>query len=206
MVIENRPNGEKLEVYTTFPFMESFPFEEYEITMEKEGVDPSELGISPILLKTLGSFGTENHFNFTYVEVENAFSISFYQEDIAEVAEAADRIKKLDSIAQELQSGLTEQALGKKLELVKQSKKFIKSLKLPNLLFAPMNDVLENILDIHSAVLPNDVIVAVQKLNVQKLESLSLEYSQRKAVESFLNFQLNYAKILLGIVIAAKIH
>jgi hypothetical protein len=69
-----------------------------------------------------------------------------------------------------------------------------------------MSDVLENILDIHSAVLTNDVIVAVQKLNVQKLESLSLEYSQRKSVESFLNFQLNYAKILLGIVIAAKIH
>jgi hypothetical protein len=186
--------------------MESFPFEEYEITLEKEGVDPSELGISPILLKTLGSFGTENHFNFTYVEIENAFSISFYQEDIAEVAETAGRIKKLDSIAQELQVGLKERELGKKLEQLKQSKKFIKSLKIPNLLFVPMSDVLEDILNLHGTALTNDVVLAVQKLNVQKLENLSLEYSQRKAVESFLNFQLNYAKILLGIVIAAKIH
>lgn len=203
---EKRSRGETSEIYSTFPFMASFPFEEYEITLEKEGVDPRELGISPILLKTLGSFGTENHFNFTYVEVEDAFSISFYQEDIAEVAETACRIKKLDSIAQELQSGLTERELGKKLELVKQSKKFIKSLKLPNLLFAPMSDVLEEILNLHSTVLTNETVIAVQKLNVQKLESLALEHAQRNAVESFLNFQLNYAKILLGIVIAAKIH
>ena len=203
---ENRSQDKELDIYSAFPFMESFPFEGYEIIIEKEGTDPREMGISPILLKTLGSFGTENRFNFTYIERENAFSISFYQDDICEVAEAAKGIKKLNDVALDLKEGLSERELSKKLEHVQQSKKFIKSLKLPNLLFAPMREVLDEIVKLHETSLSTDCILAVQKLNLQKLENLALTSAQADAIRTFLNFQLHYAKILLGVVIAAKIH
>lgn len=204
MVIENRPNGENLEVYETFPFMESFPFGEYAISLEKEGTDPGEMGISPILLKTLGSFGTENHFNFSYIENENAFSISFYQEDIAAIAEIAVGVKKMNSIVEDFNEGLVELDLLKKIEHVKRSKKFIKSLELQNLLFAPMGEVLEDILKLHEVVLPSKAMLSIQKL--QKIDDSQFTPAQSTAVLNFLNFQLNYAKILMGIVIAAKIH
>ena len=38
------------ELYLTLPFMEAFPFKEYDIALEVEGSGPEDLGVDPILI------------------------------------------------------------------------------------------------------------------------------------------------------------
>lgn len=203
---ENDSLDKTSELYETFPFMEAFPFEEYGITLETEGTSPTELGISPILVSALGSFGTEKNCSFTYHEKETAFRISFYQEDVADVAAYSKNIKKLDSVAEDFALGLKATRISEKLEHVKRCRKFIKSLKLESLLYAPLNDVLNDLLDLHQVSLTSDRLLGLQRLNLSKIKEDSLTRHEKEAIRSFFDFQLHYARILLGIVIAVKIH
>ena len=38
------------ELYELVPFLQAFPFNEYEIVLEKDKFDPEQMGISPIIL------------------------------------------------------------------------------------------------------------------------------------------------------------
>lgn len=191
------------ELYKTLPFMEAFPFEEYEIDLESDG---DELEVSPILIKTLGSFGESQHLNFNYVEYDSTIMVSFNREDILEVAEIASKIKKLDSVRLELDFGLRSSEIGTKIDAIKKGRKFIKLLNNENVMGPEFAPFLQEMLSLHEASLESHLILELQKLKPQKLFDFKFTLAERAAIFSYLNFQLHYARILLGVVIAAKIY
>jgi hypothetical protein len=203
---ENDSLDKTSELYKDLPFMEAFPFKEYEITLETEGIDSAELGIAPILLNTLGTFGTENHINFNYIENDELVLISFYLEDVVHVSNISQKIKKLNSVKDDLNEGLSSNSLQVKIDHIKKSKKFIKLLESDNLEYAPFTDVLQDMMSINDVTLTSQQVLGIQKLNLLKIQEEDLVTKQREVIVSFLNFQLHYARIILGIVIAAKIY
>jgi len=203
---ENEPLDKTSELYTVLPFMEAFPFEGYEITLEADGSEPDNAGISPLILKQFDPIGTDNLLNFFYMDGETSMLVAFYQEDVAYIAETSTKIKKLTPVRDDLDSGLVSSSLKVKIDCVKRSKKFIGLLKSEELTDAPFSEVLKEVLDAYGAVLDSKQTLAVQKMNFKKIEETKLTSAERKAIGSFLDFQLNYAKIILGIVIAAKIY
>lgn len=203
---ENGSKDKTSELYETLPFMESFPFEEYEITLEAEGKDTAELGISQILLNVLGTFGKEERLVFSYLEKDSAVQISFYLDDVGKAADSSSKVKKLNSVKDELDEAIASTSLDLKIEAIKKSKKFIKLLDSENLLYAPFTEVLQDMLDLYQVTLTSSQILGVQRLQIKKLDEDRLILRQKDAICAFFNFQLHYAKILLGIVIAAKIY
>ena len=200
---ENGSQDKTSELYETLPFMELFPFKEYEIDLESDG---SELEVSPILIKTLGSFGESYHVNFNYIEHGATILVSFYLEDILEVAETAKVIKKLDSVRIELEDGIKSNSLVTKVDSIKKARKFIKLLKSDSLENPEFIPFLQEMLALHEAVLESSLILELQKLKLQRILDFKLTTNEKIAIFSYLNFQLHYARILLGIVIAAKIY
>lgn len=203
---ENGSQNKTLELYETLPFMESFPFEEYEIEVETEGNDPAELGVAPILLNVLGTFGQDEKIIFNYFEKGTAIQISFHLEDVAAIADSSSKIKKLNIFNEILNTAVISDSIEKKIEIIKESKKLIKLLDCENLLYAPFTEVLKDMLELYQVSLTSLQLLGVQKLQSKKLEEDNLSSNQKEAILSYFNFQLHYARIILGVVIAAKIH
>lgn len=194
------------ELYTVLPFMEDFPFEEYTITLEQEGIDPKDLGIAPILINTLGTFGTEDKINFFHRHGDAITQIIFLVDDVLYIESVANEVKTLDSTNDELDAAIQCGELEAKLSYVKKSKKFINQLNVNNFLLPSFQEVLEELVKIHEVVLTSEQILGLNKFNLKKVLSKPLSKKENLMVMEFLDFQLHYAKILLGIVIAAKIH
>lgn len=194
------------ELYKSLPFMESFPFEEYEITLEKEGIDAADLGIDPIIVNALGTFGTDQKVNFFYMEGEYKIQVTFFQDDIAFISEVSDRIKKLDSVHDDLDIAIYCGDIEVKLAQAKKSKKFGQILGSGSVFALPFEDILDDLLKLYEAHLTSEQRLGLQKLNLTKIMSKPLNIKEVNMIRAYLNFQLNYAKILLGIVIAAKIY
>jgi len=194
------------ELYKVLPFMEAFPFEEYEITLEKEGTDASDLGIDPIIINALGTFGTDQKVNFFYMEGEYKIQVSFFQDDVAFISEISNRIKKLDSIHEDLDIAIHCGDIEVKLAQAKKGKKFSQSLGSGSVFELPFEDILDDLLKLYEAHITSEQKLGLQKLNLTKIMSKALSLNEVNMIRAYLNFKLNYAKILLGIVIAAKIY
>lgn len=93
-----------------------------------------------------------------------------------------------------------------KVKAIKLSRKFTKSINCDNITGLDFNELLIEFTRLHETVLSSKIKLGLQKLSEASLKSTEFSERQFKAVESFLNFQIHYAKILLGIIIAAKIY
>jgi hypothetical protein len=191
------------ELYETLPFMEAFPFEEYEIDLESDG---DQLEVSPILIKTLGTFGESQHVNFNYVEHDATILVSFHREDILYAVEISSEIKKFDAVRKEIEAGLTSNNILIKVDAIKKGRKFIRLLKNDNLMNPEFAPFLQEMLTLHAVSLESHLILELQKLKPQRILDFKFTPGERMAIFSYLNFQLHYARILLGVVIAAKIY
>lgn len=194
------------ELYLTLPFMEAFPFKEYDIALEVEGSGPEDLGVDPILIKHLGSFGTEQIVNFNYSENVGPIIISINQEDVLYLAEISRKIKKMTPVREALDIGLNSNSLEEKAEEIKRSRVFIKSLDSDVLLDPRFEGVLADIMEVHGVNLTSTQLLALQKRSVAKLKKTPFSEKQYSVGKAYFDFQLHYAKILLGIIIAAKIY
>lgn len=194
------------ELYLTLPFMEAFPFEEYEISLEIEGTGPEELGIAPILIKNLGSFGTDYTVIFSYVEGENPIVVTINRDDVLYLAEVSNQIKKMSPVKEILDKGIASSRVEEKLESIKESRKFLKCLGSDVLLNPGFEAVLGDLLETNNVALSTEQMLAAQNRSRSKLAKMNFNMKQRAIIASFFNFQLHYAKILLGIIIAAKIY
>jgi hypothetical protein len=194
------------ELKTALPFMSEFPFRDYEITMVERGEDFITLGVSPMLIKALGDDGTVNIINFYYVEEDSSVAISIYKEDIEWIADEAKYVKKMDALRKQLDEALSGEDLAEKAKAVKAGRKFTKSINCDNVTGIDFNELLSDFLKVNETVLHSRIKLGLQKLSVATLKSTEFSEKQFKAVSAFLNFQIHYAKILLGIVIAAKIY
>ena len=194
------------ELITVLPFMAEFPFGEYDILMVERGDDFIKLGVSPILVKEFGDTGKIQSLNFYYIEEGSYISISLYRGDVEWIAEEAINIKKLDALCKILDTSLSSEDLILKTKAIKSGRKFSKLLNCDAVTGISFNELLSEFLSIYDTHLNSKIKLGLQKLSEATLKSTEFSEKQFKAVKAFLNFQIHYIKILLGIVIAAKIY
>ena len=194
------------ELIAVLPFMAEFPFGEYDITMVERGADFIKLGVSPILVKEFGDTGKIQSLNFYYIEEGSDISISLYKGDVEWIAEEAANVKKVDALCKILDTSLSSEDLILKTRAIKNGRKFSKLLNYDAVTGIDFNELLSEFLSIYDTHLNSKIKLGLQKLSEATLKSTEFSEKQFKAVNAFLNFQIHYIKILLGIVIAAKIY
>jgi hypothetical protein len=208
--MEDREKDESVdktsELTTALPFMSAFPFGDYDIRLVERGDDLIKLGVSPMLVKEFGDNGKIQNLNFYYVEEGSNISISLYKGDVEWIAEEATHIKKVDVLRKTLDDALLSNDLISKTKAVKAGRKFIKLLDYDTITGIDFNELLSDFLIIYETALTSRLKLGLQKLSEATLKSTEFSERQFKAVTAFLNFQIHYIKILLGIVIAAKIY
>lgn len=194
------------ELMTALPFMIEFPFNEYDIRFVEKGDDFIQMGISPMLVNEFGDNGTIETINFYYLEKGTEISISIGRDDVEWIAEQSDKVKTLDSIRQVLDIGLDTNDLIEKVKSIKSGKKFTKSINCESTALIDFNELLSEFIYLYDTALTSKIKLGLQKLSEATLKSTEFSERQYNTVSAFLNFQIHYTKILLGIVIAAKIY
>ncbi len=194
------------DLLTTLPFMVEFPFGEYKISMIERGEDFIKLGISPILVEEFGDTGKIKNLNFYYTDGDSDVLISMYVEDIEWISQESVKVKKIDALNKALETALRSNDLLIKIKAIKESRKFSKILNCDYSTRHDLSDILNDFLKIHNTVLQSKIKLGLQKLSEAMLKSTEFSEKQFNAVSAFLNFQIHYVKILLGIVIASKIY
>ena len=194
------------ELSKVIPFILEFPFKEYDIRLVERGEDFIQLGISPMLVNEFGDTGTIENLNFYYTEGGSDISISINKHDVEWIAEQANLVKKLDSIRKSLDDGLESKSLIDKIKSIKFGKKFTKLIGCDNTLIIDFNELLSEFIELYDATFTSKIKLGLQKLSEATLNSTELSERQYKVASAFFNFQIHYIKILLGIVIAAKIY
>jgi hypothetical protein len=194
------------ELMTALPFMIEFPFNEYAIRFIEKGDDFIQMGISPMLVNEFGDNGTIESINFYYLEKGSEISIAISRDDLEWIAEQSNKVKTLDSIRQSLDIGLDTQDLIEKVKSIKSGRKFTKSIDCESTALIDFNELLSEFIYLYDTSLTSKIKLGLQKLSEATLKSTEFSERQYNAVSAFLNFQIHYTKILLGIVIAAKIY
>ena len=194
------------ELTAVLPFMAEFPFGEYDIMMVERGEDVIGLGVSPILVKEFGDTGKIQSLNFYYIEEGSDISISLYCGDVEWIAEEAIHVKKVDALCKTLDASLSSDDLILKAKSIKIGRKFSKLLNCDAVTGIDFNELISDFLILYDTTINSKIKLGLQKLSEATLKSTEFSERQFKAVTAFLNFQIHYIKILLGIVIAAKIY
>lgn len=196
--------GERL--YDALPFIESFPFDEYDISLEKIDVIDATHGISPILVKEFEPFESNNTICFQYFEMDANHTVTFSEDDVLDISESSDLIEILSPVRKYLKMAIDSVELREKVQAIRKSKKFIQQLDLEYLLQVEFGEILGAILEIYGGSLTSQEKLAIIRLNLKKIDEHIISDQNHKIAKAFLNFQLHYAMIILGIVIATKIH
>lgn len=203
---ESSDHSSSESLYSALPFIESFPFDEYEIALEKIDAIDSPQGISPILVKEFGPFESNNTVCFQYFEMDANHTVTFSEEDVLDISERAELIEILSPVRKYLKAAIDSVELREKVQAIRKSKKFIKQLDLEYLLQVEFVEILGAILEIYGGSLTSQEKSAIIRLNLKKIDEHIISDQSHKIAKAFLNFQLHYAMIILGIVIATKIH
>lgn len=180
-----------------FEFLKSFPFDEYEMTNGEEAIG-SETSLD---------VESDNSmlYNFTYPIPQSEVTISFYEDDICFLYEISSNINILDSVRKHIDLGLESESIVYKMKCIKKTRPFLKKIETPSNTKDLFVSVLEGIQRINTINLPDTMLKDTIKLKEGiNLESMHLD--EEKTISSYLNFQLHHAKIMLGIIIASKIH
>lgn len=203
---KNEEKEEKKTVYECVPFLLSFPFDTYEMSLEIVGVDSAELGVSPILIEKLGTFGTEELVKFTYGNRKEKIILSIHVEDILDIEDNSDYVKQLDEPFKYLSQAISSDSITEKITAIKKSKKFLNILRLENISELPLAMALESMSLLNEIEVSDTLRTTLYSLSAKKLEVVKATKKEKKLIFDFLDFQLHYALIILGIVIAVKIH
>ena len=204
-------NGEIVKDKTTrlfeeIPFMSEFPFDDYEMTIEDLSLPLDQLGIAPILLNEIGDANVIKRVDFYYAEGNSSVSISLRKDDIEWLASESGNVRKFDDLRKELDTSLKSKSLVEKIKSIKLGRKFLKNFPDPTLHEVDFNMTLSEFLELYEVSLDSKTKLILQNLNMKGILSIEFTEKQYKAVTAFLNFQLHYVKIILGVTIAAKIY
>jgi hypothetical protein len=204
--MDNLDQEKTVDVFEAIPFLRSFPFDEYEIEMSVDGVDIADLGISPILIDALGTFGTEQYVRFYYDHLGSKTMVSIHADDVFDIQQEAQGVQKLDEIFKQLKEAITLNDIRKKVSLVKKSKKFIEEIGVEAVILISFTEVLIALAEAEGVELGQELSSALLGLTAKSIIENAKTANDKRLTISYLDFHLHYAMIILGIVIAAKIH
>jgi len=193
-------------IFDIFPFLLSFPFHDYSITLE-QGVDYlDDLGIDPIVLSAGGGgIAAPDFVNFQHTGEENKITLSFYTYDISFIINNCSHILKFDGVRKSIDDGLNSLAIGEKLKSIKIGEKLVRKIGKSLVAGSSFNKLFDDLLKNNRHSLKADVIrdIKLKRLKVPEYEYTEVEKS---IIRSFYDLHLHHLKILLGIVIAIKIY
>lgn len=204
---EQEPNKSlnNSELYKTFPFLYAFPFDNYQINLEKDTFNPKALGIDPMIVNNISGLEEPDVVNFCYIESDSRIVISFYTNDIEYLKDKSSEIKSLDSIRKNIDDGLESLSIKTKIDCIKKATKFIKLLNSGLISSVSFNEVFLDMLKIDNIELSNKTVISLQNMS-STIKEEKFTDAELKAIRTFYNFRLHYVKILLGVVISAKIY
>lgn len=191
------------DLFELFPFMQSFPFGDYDMQLEKS--TDYNMGLDPVIISAAGGFVKPEFVNFFYFGKYTKIALSFYTFDIQFIYESAVKIKRMDAVREALDNGLESDDIMVKIDTIKKGERFIR--KLGSSLAA--GNAFDKVLDEFLAADELDVdpkLLKKIKSRSKTLDVTELDEDLESIVRSFYNIHLHHMKILLGIVIAAKIH
>jgi hypothetical protein len=193
-------------LFEEIPFMSEFPFDDYEMTIEDLSLPLDQLGIAPILLSEIGDPNIIKRVDFYYDEGNSSVSISLRKDDIEWLASESGNVRKFDDLRKELDVSLKSKNLIDKIKSIRIGRKFLKNFPDPTLYEVDFNMTLSEFLELYEVSLDSKTKLILQNLNAKGIISIEFSEKQYRAVMAFLNFQLHYVKIILGVTIAARIY
>lgn len=196
-------------IFDEFPFMQAFPFDEYQIEIEKDDlfyVQDENMVIDFSSVPGLKDLDSHEVVNFQYLIGENDIITSFHKDDIAYIDEVSDSIKKIDNIREILDDGIKMDDLKGKIKAIEAGDKFICKVS-PDFKESKntFKAVLDSIILLNGVEMSHKLVQNILELN-KNIDITKLNVDEIKSILMYLDFQLHHAKIILGVVIAAKIY
>ena len=118
----------------------------------------------------------------------------------------AKEVQSLNENFKLLDDALKSSDVRKKISNIKKSKKFIASLQLEALIYIQFDEIIPALAEIAEVEITDQLKSALVQLKAKEIISSINSIKEKKFIIEYLDFQLNYAMIILGIIIAAKIH
>lgn len=191
------------KVYANYPFLRNFPFQDFHIEAEelkRPQAEDGEYVTMPV--------SVTNPFviNFVYTRDKQKTAISVFDRELAWLSTRAETISQLDDIAHIINDGLTSGDITKKRDAVLVIEHWLKKIAddRATLNYSTFNDILMRLIGV------TQLKETVQLINnINKLSSganvIKMDKKQYDIIMTYYDFQMIYCKLVLGIIIAAKI-
>lgn len=179
-------------IYEIFPFLKSFPFDEYTLSSGKDADYHEELDKDELI-------------DFTYQTMDKDITISFFNEDMEFLDMISGNVTSLDSLRFQIDEALKSNEILTKFEGIEKTKPFLEKVKSPAVDTGSFTTVLNGLQEINEVEFSEGIVNKINKLD-KKLIDFKFNVNEIKAIHSYLDFQLHHAKIMLGVIIASKIH
>ena len=191
------------KVYSNYPFLRNFPFQDFQIEaseVKKPQVDDGEVvsmhstHINPFII------------NFVYSREKQKTAISVFDRELDWLSTRAESITELDDIVRIINESLPIGDIIKKRDAVLVVEHWLKKIAddRATLNYSTFNDILMRLIGV------TQLKETVQLINnINKLSSgasvIRMDRKQYDIIMTYYDFQLIYCKLVLGIIIAAKI-
>lgn len=193
------------DLYEMFPFFRSFPFDYYEFELDKSGVNSESLMLDPVIVKAGGGYVEPHLVHFKHSSNFSDLTISFYTYDVKYVYESADKIKKMDDLARSLSGAINSVDLEEKLITIKEGEKMLKKIGSGLIRVGAFDKILDQINELNDAKLNKTELRLVKSLS-SKIKLDDFSESQVEMIGAYYDMHLHHINIVLGIIIASKIH
>lgn len=192
-------------IYEIFPFMRSFPYSDYELELEKQESNSSSSSINPIIIEAAGGIVEPNLITFTTVGLIANISLSFYSYDIKYVRDVSPKVRKMDEISRVLIEAIESTEFKVKLDAIKIGTRFLKKIGSSLAVTESFNKILDGFMEAQQMSLTTNEEKMVKKLK-SDINQDDFDEDAQEIILEFYNLHLHHIRILLGVVIAAKIH
>lgn len=191
------------KVYASYPFLRNFPFQDFQVEAEELKKPQTEDGEYAM---TTTSVTNPFIINFVYTREKQKTAISVFDRELDWLSTRAESITELDSIVSIINEGLLSGDIIKKRDAVLVVEHWLKRIAddRATLNYSTFNDILMRLIGV------TQLKETVQLINnINKLSSganvIKMDKKQYDIIMTYYDFQMIYCKLVLGIIIAAKI-
>ena len=196
-------NKDRSKINRVYPFLSNFPFNnDFEIGLMEfnqlqnmmEAFDVSDFPTPPTIL------------NFFYTNGPIKAEVSIFESEMNWLDETSNKVSKLDIISKKIEKAMKSTNIIVKKDAVLESEQWLRELSDGNRMLSHevYNEALKSMLADKSIGDVAAIIEAISKL-VKGTGLIRLSIPNASLILTYLQFRLIYVKLILGIVIAARI-
>lgn len=191
------------KVYSNYPFLRNFPFQDFQIEaaeLKKPQQDDGEIMSMPSVP------GNPFVINFVYSREKQKTAISVFDRELDWLSARAESITELDSIVTIINDALQITDIIKKRDAVLVVEHWLKRIAddRATLNYSTFNDILMRLIGVTQLKETVQLINNINKLSAGA-NVIRMDKKQYDIIMTYYDFQMIYCKLVLGIIIAAKI-